>query len=219
MEYFIDKRIMVSGKKSQIHLDNPFNLTGYIETLLWQLSVTGAQNGLNIQTVVSSSGIQLNYVELGGSLLHATSIDGDGNSLSISDLSTLVLSTNSMQLLAYNTFNLRTPAVLATTATAGQFLKLNNAVSGSCEWANLPINKYAQDFVIADWVGTDLFIPATTHGRGIYPTITVIDDSSGSYVAPPLGVGNVINTIKIALNGDITIVHGLGAFNGRLIII
>jgi hypothetical protein len=232
MKYYIDKRVMPNGKKSQILLDNPFGLTDYIETLIWQFSLTGAQNGLNIQSIISSSGVQLNYVELGGTLLHNTVIDGDSLTYSI-DFSNMenfntsgTFSTNEFSdsiiyrsdtvlIDTINSLQLATPNINNNTAVSGQVLTLIDSNTGDCEWVN---KKYVHTFVIADWVGTDIIITATTHGMGANPIVQVINTTT-NYVAPPLGPGNVLNTIKITSNGDVTIVNGLGAFDGKIIII
>ncbi len=78
MEYFIDKRIFVSGRKSILSLDNAFNLTAFTNSQISLMGVSCAQNGLNIQTALDPiTGTQTNCTELGGTLINNTTIDGD----------------------------------------------------------------------------------------------------------------------------------------------
>lgn len=78
MEYFIDKRVFVTGRKSVLGLDNPFNLTAFTNSQISLMGVSCAQNGLNIQTALDPiTGTQTNCTELGGTLINNTTIDGD----------------------------------------------------------------------------------------------------------------------------------------------
>ena len=73
---YLDKRILVSGKSSEINMDNPFNLHEYINSVLLD-SIT-ASNGLTKTD---------NVIALGGTLTGNTLIEGRDNTLQISDSS------------------------------------------------------------------------------------------------------------------------------------
>jgi hypothetical protein len=77
MEYYIDKRVFVNGKKSIIHMDNPFNLTQYLLSLIYSTTITCADNGLHLENILSTNGTQLTCVHLGGTLIEDTTISGD----------------------------------------------------------------------------------------------------------------------------------------------
>jgi len=234
MEYFIDKRYMVTGQKSHIYLDNPFNLTQHILDSIYLYGIVGAKNGLNIQTVLSGSGVQTNYVALGGTLDSNTIIAGAAFNLTLSGLGTYstssvstnitssgttALISNSLQLLITTAFNLRTPAVLGSTAISGQYLKLNNQVSGSCEWEDLPKTKHVLDFRIADWVAQKIIVTAVTHGLGTQPSVQVQNGLAAWTVILPLGIGNPLVEIKLQGNGDVELLSTIGLeFDGRVII-
>ena len=123
---FIDKRFLVSGKKSVLHLHNPFDLTDYILDQIYLFSVTCGQNGTNIQTALHPiTGVQLNCIELGGPLLHDTSITGSTFDLSFSNISDFTIQSNT-------NFYLQTPNIA--TATNGDVLTLIDKTTGECEW-------------------------------------------------------------------------------------
>jgi len=77
MNYYIDKRFFVNGKKSRMFMDDPFNLTEYIVSLTGQTGIIGARNGLKIDTDLVNGNI-FNYVVMGGPLLEHTEINGSG---------------------------------------------------------------------------------------------------------------------------------------------
>lgn len=202
--------------------------------LIYLYPIVGAKNGLNIQTVLSGSGVSTNYVALGGTLDANTTITGAAFNLTLAGLGTYssssvstnivssgttILSSNSLQLLATTAFNLRTPAVLASTASSGQYLRLNNQASGSCEWEDLPKAKHVEDFLIADWVAQRIIITAATHGMGTQPSVQVQDGLVAWVVILPLGIGNPLVEVKLQGNGDVELLSTLGLeFNGRVII-
>lgn len=67
---YLDKRTIVTGKQSNINVDNPFNLTGHIEEVITSsVSTTGAENG----TFISGGNVRL-----GGPLVQNTTITEDG---------------------------------------------------------------------------------------------------------------------------------------------
>ena len=135
MEYFIDKRIMVTGKKSIIHMHNPFNLTEYIFNQLSLFGVTCADNGINIQTSLHpTTGLQQNCVELGGTLLHTTSILGGSYDLNITGIGVLSLSATTLNLTASTELKVVTPNITGLTASVNDILTLTNATTGACEW-------------------------------------------------------------------------------------
>lgn len=154
-DIFIDKRILVTGKKSVLYLDNPFNLTGYITDLLYLFGVTCAQNGTNIQTTLHpTTGVQLNCVELGGSLLHDTIVSGDSRTycMKFADLSSFLVAANdgainidgSLTLNSTGTLEIETPTELQIKTpfivgaggppNIGDVLTLLNTSTGECEW-------------------------------------------------------------------------------------
>jgi len=129
-DIFIDKRVFVNGRKSVLHLDNPFNLTGYIIDQIYLFALTCAQNGLNIQaTLHPVTGVQQNCVELGGTLLHNTIVDSGTFDLSFTNSNNLTLQANDF-------FYLQTPAIAS--ASNGWILTLIDQVTGESEWSSLP---------------------------------------------------------------------------------
>lgn len=67
-KYFLDKRILVNGRKSHIYLDNFIDLSEYIQDVIAAYPPYTFQNGLTESPTFT--------VELGGTLLHDTTIDG-----------------------------------------------------------------------------------------------------------------------------------------------
>lgn len=256
-DIFIDKRFLVNGRRSVLHLDNPFNLTAYITDYLYLFTLTCAQNGLGITTSIHSSGVQQSCVTLGGELNQTnTIVDGQPGvqrNLGFGSINPLTYfgvvtdtidgGTGEIDLFAkghlhfINTLdgtgirinpdtgatsglNLITWAVTQATASNDEVLTLVDNGSGEVEYK--PI-KYVQSFITTDWVGTNLIVLASTHGRGVNPIVQVINDDTGYLVLPGNSltgvVGLYLNEIKITANGDVTLVHGsVGVYNGRIII-
>lgn len=240
MNYYVDKRIFVTGKKSIIHMDNPFNLTEYIYSLVYSGGIAYADNGLHVESVLSGTGTQLNEVHLGGDLIENTSISGvtQTYNLRITELANFDIdNTNAINLEALIGFDLTSPALGIYTETQfiiqtpnvfngigtlnnGDILTLTNKTTGQSDF--LP-NKYTQSFLVSDWIGTNLTILASTHGRGINPIVQVVNDNTGYVVLPgnSLGIAGLwLNEIKISTIGDIVLTSGSsGNFDGRIMII
>jgi len=106
--------------------------------------LSNANNGLSLSGLI---------VQLGGVLIKNTTINGGGltYSLTLEELENLIangtfldfdfsdsiqLSSDTIRFVATNSLDLATPAVIATTATVGQVLKLTNATTGKAEWAD-----------------------------------------------------------------------------------
>lgn len=234
MEYFIDKRIMVTGKKSHIYLDNPFNLTEHILDSIYLYGMVGAKNGLNIQTVLSGSGVSTNYVALGGTLDTNTTITGAAFNLTLTGLNTyssssvntsitassgMVLDANIFVAGATSSFRLQTPQQKLGNVTDGQYLRLTASATGTAEWDDLPPTNYVLDFIITDWVAQRITILAVNHTRGTQPAVQVQNGLGTWVVILPLGIGNPLVEVKLQGNGDVELLSTLGLeFNGRVII-
>tara|TARA_R110000851_G_scaffold145926_8_gene285464 strand:- start:249 stop:1928 length:1680 start_codon:yes stop_codon:yes gene_type:complete len=168
MEYFIDKRVFVTGRKSVLGLDNPFNLTAFTNSQISLMGVSCAQNGLNIQTALDPiTGTQTNCTELGGSLLSDTTITGNSTyNLSLLDINSLTLKADSF-------LNILTPSIGA--ATNGYVLTLVNSGTGECEWQAVPSggenntasNVGGGEGVFKQKNGIDLEFKTLTEGAGI----------------------------------------------------
>jgi len=156
MEYFIDKRVFVTGRKSVLSLDNPFNLTAFVNSQISLMGVSCAQNGLNIQTALDPiTGTQTNCTELGGTLLHGTTVTGGGHQFAFDTVdldftgdfwftqyaeTIAIRSAQTLLLRGDSTVKLITPSIVASTGTAGQILTLQSSAGpvtgGTCEWAD-----------------------------------------------------------------------------------
>ena len=156
MEYFIDKRVFVTGRKSVLGLDNPFNLTAFTNSQISLMGVSCAQNGLNIQTALDPiTGTQTNCTELGGTLLHGTTVTGGGNLFAFDTIDldftgdfwstqyTETISIRSAQTLILRgdtIVKFVTPSIVASTGTIGQILTLQSSAGpvtgGACEWSD-----------------------------------------------------------------------------------
>lgn len=231
MDYFLDKRFIVTGKKSVLHLDYPFNLTEFASTLIMQLGLTGAQNGLNIQPVLSNSGIQLNYVELGGTLIRNTTISGANFNMSLTGLGTYTLSSvnNNITSSSKNTITsdinefyssselrLKTPRIISASENDGSYLYLKNATTGESEFRYV---HYRAGFTNLSWIGQTISIPQSTHLRGVFPTIQVFTGVGTFSVILPLGIGNPLVSITVNPIGDVTLTCSAGMeFSGQVII-
>lgn len=223
---------MVTGKKSIIHLDYPFNLTEYVSTQIMQLGLTGAQNGLNIQSVLSNSGIQLNYVELGGTLIKNTTITGGNFSMNITGLNTFTFSSVNNNVISsvkntitspINELNssselrLRTPQVISASQGFGAYLYLKNGTTGESEFRSI---SYQEGFIAISWVSQTITILQTTHLRGLFPVVQVFSGTGPFNVILPLGIGTPLVSISVNFNGDVTITCSAGMeFPGRIVII
>jgi len=231
MNYYIDKRIFVNGKRSKMFMDDPFNLTEYIIQLISQNSLIGARNGLRVETDLVN-GNMLNYAELGGPLLSDIGILGSGYDFRMDQLDELFLSaiTTSLEggavldLLGDNTsitgetfLNIRTPNVVSSTALKNQVLTLVNPNTGESEFLD---RKYSLTFTIADWSANVIQVPQTTHGMGVSVIVQVIDSKNDQVLVPgePLGIATTsLKEITIDVNGNVTIECN-NTFDGRLII-
>ena len=156
MEYFIDKRVFVTGRKSVLSLDNPFNLTAFTNSQISLMGVSCAQNGLNIQTALDPiTGTQTNCTELGGTLLHGTTVAGGGHQFAFDTVdldftgdfwftqyteTIAIRSAQTLMLRGDSTVKLITPSIVASTGTIGQILTLQSSAGpvtgGTCEWAD-----------------------------------------------------------------------------------
>lgn len=156
MEYFIDKRVFVTGRKSVLGLDNPFNLTAFTNSQISLMGVSCAQNGLNIQTALDPiTGTQTNCTELGGTLLRGTTVTGGGYQFAFDTVdldftgdfwftqyseTIAIRSAQNLLLRGDSTVKLITPSIVASTGTVGQILTLQSsagpATGGTCEWAD-----------------------------------------------------------------------------------
>ena len=156
MEYFIDKRVFVTGRKSVLSLDNPFNLTAFTNSQISLMGVSCAQNGLNIQTALDPiTGTQTNCTELGGTLLHGTTVTGGGHQFAFDTVdldftgdfwftqyteTIAIRSAQTLMLRGDSTVKFVTPSIVASTGTAGQILTLQSSAGpvtgGACEWAD-----------------------------------------------------------------------------------
>jgi len=169
MEYFIDKRVFVTGRKSVLGLDNPFNLTAFTNSQISLMGVSCAQNGLNIQAALDPiTGTQINCTELGGTLLHGTTVTGGGHQFRFDTIdldftgdfwltqyteTIAIRSAQTLMLRGDSTVKLITPSIVASTGTAGQILTLQSsagpATGGTCEWADpsasMLLNIYTAD--------------------------------------------------------------------------
>jgi hypothetical protein len=132
MEYFIDKRVFVTGRKSVLSLDNPFNLTAFVNSQISLMGVSCAQNGLNIQAALDPiTGTQLNCTELGGDLLRNTTVNGVG-----------AFDMNFLEIFKYRLTigeeMYLTIGSSQSTAGVGGVLTLLDASTGLCQWSTLP---------------------------------------------------------------------------------
>jgi hypothetical protein len=132
MEYFIDKRVFVTGRKSILSLDNPFNLTAFVNSQISLMGVSCAQNGLNIQAALDPiTGTQRNCTELGGDLLRNTTVNGVGT-----------FDMNFLEIFKYRlTIDEEMYLTIGgsqTTAGVGGVLTLLDASTGLCQWSALP---------------------------------------------------------------------------------
>ena len=231
MNYYIDKRFFVNGKKSRMFMDDPFNLTEYIVSLTGQTGIIGARNGLKIDTDLVNGNI-FNYVVMGGPLLEHTEINGSGFDFKIELVDELFLSATTtslegiaiLDLLGDNTsitgetlLNIRTPNVVNSIASDNQILTLTDSNTGESEFKD---KKTVVSFVAADWVsGVKIDVTASTHNQGANPIVQVI--GPGNEVMIPgnsLGLLNTtLESIKINTVGDVTITCDT-PFDGKLII-
>lgn len=190
-KYFLDKRFLVNGKKSHIHLDNfvslgvvpddglPCQILTYTGPTYWNYgwnylsSILTATNGLNY-----SSATCPNLLKLGGSLIEDTTIDGLSTyKLDLLNLTELNVTSDIANLAASVSFYIQTPNVINTTAVTGQVLQLLDAGTGEVEYVNLPNTSVLLDNAIfvaengSDLTGTpyDMSKPY----RNIYAAMSV----------------------------------------------
>ena len=227
-DIFIDKRFLTNGRRSIIHMDNNFNLTEYIQELINSPGqVTGAQNGTNLVSVLTTMGTQTSYVELGGPLLHDTTISGafgfeimGVNTITLDSTLALDIISPSIGISAATTLNIETPNVLASTAQNRQVLTLIDNSTGNTEYQNAT---YSQTFTINDWTtGTidKIIIPQTTHLRGVRPLVQVFNGGTDSVQVLPLGAGNQLVEIKITTAGDVELLTTNSMeFDGHVVIV
>ena len=203
-KYFLDKRFLVNGKKSHIHLDNfvslgvipddglPCQILTYTGPTYWNYgwnylsSILTATNGLNY-----SSATCPNLLKLGGSLIEDTTIDGSSTyKLDLLNLKELNVTSDIANLAASISFYIQTPGVINTTAVTGQYLQLLDAGTGEVEYADLPDTSLLFDNVIYvsengnDSTGTpyDMGKPY----RNIYTAITIAAAGDTVIVYPGL---------------------------------
>lgn len=133
-----------------------------------QDSIHNANNGLTRIAGTGVGALQTN-VQLGGTLIQNTTINASSFNVTMSSVNAYSLQTISCQLVANSVFNLKTPAVVATTATTGQYLKLLNATTGACDWADIqninpvyattsPTAALNKDLILADGTAIPLEI-------------------------------------------------------------
>lgn len=182
MDYFIDKRIFVTGKKSVMYMDNPFNLTQYMIGLIDTYGITSARNGLHLATVLNNAGQMTNEVRMGGDLIEDTVISGLNYSWEVTGCNTITLDStvgldvlsSAMTLSADTILYIQTPNVLGTIATNNQVLTLIDSLTGEVEFADAAggavqgaingVNITAGNVEL----GGDLIKNTTVHGQGTW---------------------------------------------------
>lgn len=214
---FLDKRHLVNGRKSIINMDNSFDLTNYITDLINLLSVTRAQNGLSIQSVLHMSGIQLNAVELGSNpLIKNTIIDANTNTFGVTNATNILFNSNNLSLSGISQLSINTPDSINGVANANDVLTLMNVGLGVVEYK--PI-KFTMDFTVNSWNLNKITILQTTHLRGNRPMVQVYGGVSDLIQILPLGTGNPLVEIKVLSNGDIELLTTGGSeFDGYVVI-
>lgn len=200
-KYFLDKRFLVNGKKSHIHLDNfvslgvipddglPCQVLTYTGPTYWNYgwnylsSILTATNGLNY-----SSATCPNLLKLGGSLIEDTTIDGSSTyKLDLLNLKELNVTSDIANLTASVSFYIQTPGVINTTAVTGQYLQLLDAGTGEVEYADLPDTSLLFDNVIY----------VSENGN----------DSTGTPYDMGKPYRNIYTAMTIAVSGDTVIVY------------
>jgi hypothetical protein len=176
-KYFISKQVLVDGHKSSLisRKETGLDLYDYIAQVInggGSSAIITADNGLTVNPA--------NNVILGGTLSTNTTINGAATaSLAISNIDTaFTLQSNAvLQLTGNSSVNIKTPAVIATTANVGNLLMLTNATTGACEWQALTPNYTKGTAVQTGSVTNDVTL---NQPAGMITTFT----GSGTPVAP-----------------------------------
>ena len=82
--------------------------------------------------------------------------------------------------------------------------------------------KFVKTFLATDFIGGNLIVTETEHGRGADIMVQVLNTTTGYIVPPGGGPTAIINEIKVSSSGKVTITKGAAAptgFNGKIIII
>ncbi len=166
----------------------------------WMTTITGANNGLSMAGDI---------VQLGGILIKNTTIDGASFNLVIPNLGTFTIEADAFNILANTSFNLRTPNVINSLSTSGQYLRLNNAASGASDWADLENYNIVLNQVSPYTVSTNREVVLADSTLGIYTVNHKATPTSGDIVIVKK-IDNSINTVTITPGVGHTIDGGVG---------